>query len=189
MLQPQQHRHQHAQRRMGYFDLYPEHRPLHLNQDDDEELLEINVRAPVQNEVDPPRRSDVTTESVYPSSGNNHSPPASPKTAAAPDSRLQRLLETTTLPLKSPQQQPASTPSPLTPTQTPAQMQTYSPRDLQRQQEVRDWLSGKPGATAGALIEMYRDRERQATTGGTSGATGADGVSPGKISNISVHHR
>ena len=56
------------------------------------------------------------------------------------------------LPPKSPQQQPASTPSPLTPTQTPAQMPTYSPRDLQRQQEVRDWLSGKPGATAGALI-------------------------------------
>ena len=151
VLQPMQ---QHSQQRMGYFDLYPERRPLHLNQDD-EDLHELNIRAPVENEVEPTRRSDVTTESVYSSSGNNHSPPASPKTAVAPDPRLLRPLETTTLPPKSPQQQATtSTPIPLTPTQTPTQTPTYSPRDLQRQQEVRDRLSGKPGAKAGALIEM-----------------------------------
>ena len=89
---------------MGYFDLHPERRPLHLNQDDEEDLRELNIRAPVVNEVEPPRRSDVTTESVYLSLGNNNPPPASPKTAAAPDPRFLRLLDTTTLPPKSPQQ-------------------------------------------------------------------------------------
>ena len=57
VLQPQR---QHSQRRMGYFDLHPERRPLHLNQDDEEDLHELNIRAPVENEVEPPRRSDVT---------------------------------------------------------------------------------------------------------------------------------
>ena len=84
VLQPQRQK-QHSQRRMGYFDLHPERRPLHLNQDDEEDLHELSIRAPVEDEVEPPRRSDVITESVYSSSSNNHSPPASPKTAVAPD--------------------------------------------------------------------------------------------------------
>jgi len=49
------------------------------------------------------------------------------------------------------------------PSQLPASMaspQTPSPRDLQRQQEVRGRLSGKPGPKAIPLIEMYREKER-----------------------------
>ncbi|KAN0128116.1 hypothetical protein V8E53_014097 [Lactarius tabidus] len=66
-------------RRMGYFDLHPDRRPapLHLDEDEEEEgLHELNIRAPVENEVEPPRRSDVTTESVYSSGGGCNSPPA-----------------------------------------------------------------------------------------------------------------
>jgi hypothetical protein len=47
---------------------------------------------------------------------------------------------------------------------------------LQRQQEVRDRLSGKPGPKASSLIEMYREKERQ--------ASGGKGDSPGKSSDI-----
>ena len=56
----------------------------------------------------------------------------------------------------------ASTPSPQTP--------PYTQRDLQRQQEVRDRLSGNPGQKASSLIEMYREKERQATS--TKGSPG-----------------
>jgi hypothetical protein len=153
--QPQQQQQQHASRRLGYFDLHPERRPI--NQDEEEDLHELNIRAPVENEVEPPRRSDVT-ESVYSSSGDHNTPPASPKTAVPRP--LEVIITTSaTLPPPSPQ-----TPTP-------------SPRDLARQQEVRDRLAGKPGPKAGALIEMYRERERQAT-GGPGG-----GNSPGKISS------
>ncbi len=158
VLQPQT---QQARRRMGYFDLHPERRPLHLSQDE-EDLHELDFRAPVDNEVEPPRRSDVT-ESVYSSSGDHHTPPASPK---PPLEVVTTAMAATTRP-QSPQQ---PTPSPQTP--------TPSPRDLQRQQEVRDRLAGKPGPKAGALIEMYRQRERQA-------AGGPGESSPGKISSLS----
>ena len=166
-----------ARRRMGYFDLHPERRPMHLNMDegyddndDDEGLHELNIRAPVENQVEPPRRSDVT-ESVYSSSGGT--PPASPKQLTA----FPSLEVNTTAPLRprSPQP-PSSSSSPHTPTPVTPTPPAPSPRDLQRQQEVRDRLSGKPGPKAGALIEMYRERERQAA-GGT-GATA--GSSPGK---------
>jgi hypothetical protein len=69
-----------------------------------------------------------------------------------------------------------SPPSPLAaPTPSP-QTPTYSPHDLQRQQEVRDRLSGTPGSKASSLIEMYPEKERQASSskrspGKTSGAT------------------
>ena len=48
---------------MGYFDLQPERRPLHLNQDEDDPH-ELNIRAPVEIDIEPPHRSDVTTASV-----------------------------------------------------------------------------------------------------------------------------
>ena len=48
---------------MGYFDLQPERRPLHLNRDEDD-THELNIRAPVEIEIVPPHQSDVTTESV-----------------------------------------------------------------------------------------------------------------------------
>ena len=48
---------------MGYFDLKPECRPLRLNQDE-EDLHKLNIRAPVEIEIEPPHQSDVTTESV-----------------------------------------------------------------------------------------------------------------------------
>jgi len=158
---------QHASRRVGYFDLHPDRRrPMHM--DGDEILPELDILAPVDNEVEPPRRSDVTTtESVYSSSGNN-TPPASPK-RAVPD--LRRLEVPTSAHPQPPSPQAQPTPSPQTP--------TYSPRDLQRQQEVRDRLSGKPGPKAATLIEMYRERERQgqATTGGGAGSrSSASGV-------------
>ena len=48
---------------MGYFDLQPDRRPLRLNQDEDDPH-ELNIRAPVEIEIEPPHQSDVTTESV-----------------------------------------------------------------------------------------------------------------------------
>ena len=163
-----------ARRRMGYFDLHPERRPVHLNMDegyddndDDEGLHELNISAPMENQVEPPRRSDVT-ESVYSSPGGT--PPASPKQLTT----FPTLEVNTTAPLRprSPQP-PSSSSSPHTPTPvTPTPAAAPSLRDLQRQQEVRDRLSGKPGPKAGALIEMYRERERQAA-GGAPGKNGA----------------
>ena len=169
-----------TRRRMGYFDLHPERRPapLHMDDDDDDEgIHELNIRAPVEFEVEPPRRSDVTTESVYSASGAGHSPPASPTKP-----KLEITTPTTTTILRPPLT--PATPSPQTPTQQ--QQQTLSPRDLQRQQEVRDRLSGKPGPKASSLIEMYRERERQAS-GGSAGGGGASGptVSPGTVRRLS----
>jgi hypothetical protein len=57
----------------------------------------------------------------------------------------------------------------------PPSTQARSPRDLQRQQEVRDRLSGKPGPKESSLIEMYREKERQ--------ASGGSGNLPGKSSS------
>ena len=51
---------------------------------------------------------------------------------------------------------PALIPSPQAP--------SYTQRDLQRQQEVRGRLSGKPDPKASSLIEMYREKERQAAS-------------------------
>jgi hypothetical protein len=39
------------------------------------------------------------------------------------------------------------------------------PRDLERQQEVHDRLSGKPGPKTSSFIEMYREKERQTSSG------------------------
>jgi hypothetical protein len=95
-----------AKRRMGYFDLHPERRPtpLHLDDDDDDEgLHELNIRAPVENEVEPPRRSDVTTESVYSASGGGcSSPPASPKPKLEVSTTAGTPTTTTTLRPRSP---------------------------------------------------------------------------------------
>ncbi|KAN0129056.1 hypothetical protein V8E53_013206 [Lactarius tabidus] len=62
---------------------------------EEERLHETNIRAPVENEVEPPRRSDVTTESVYSSGGGSASPPASPKP------KLDVSAPTTTLRLRT----------------------------------------------------------------------------------------
>jgi hypothetical protein len=50
-----------------------------------------------------------------------------------------------------------------------ASPQTASLRDLQIQQEVRDSLSGKSGPKGSSLIEMYREKERQADTRSSPG--------------------
>ncbi|KAH8995933.1 hypothetical protein EDB92DRAFT_1942827 [Lactarius akahatsu] len=155
-------------RRLGYFDLHPERRPAHHQNQDEDILHELHIRAPVDNVVEPPRRSDVT-ESVYSSSGST--PPASPKLTPTPDLRVATTTATTP---QSPPQPPQPTPSPQTPTY-------QSPKDLQRQQEVRDRLSGKPGPKAGALIEMYRERERQAAGGAGSSNGNSNGSSPSKV--------
>ncbi|KAH9035224.1 hypothetical protein EDB85DRAFT_2215591 [Lactarius pseudohatsudake] len=160
VLQPSQTQTQQS-RRMGYFDLHPERRAAHHQNQDEDTLHELHIRAPVDNVVEPPRRSDVT-ESVYSSSGST--PPASPKLTPTPDLRV--ATTTPTIP-QSPPQTPQPTPSPQT------------PKDLQRQQEVRDRLSGKPGPKAGALIEMYRERERQAAGG--AGSSSSNDNSPSKV--------
>jgi hypothetical protein len=169
-----------AKRRMGYFDLHPERRPtpLHLDEDDEDEgLHELNIRAPVENEVEPPRRSDVTTESVYSASGGGcSSPPASPKPKLELSTTGAGTPTTTTTTLRPRSPLPPATPSPQTPTQQAQAQAALSPRDIQRQQEVRDRLSGKPGAKASSLIEMYREKERQAAGGVGGPAT----VSPGR---------
>lgn len=147
---------QRAQRRMGYFDMHPERRRMYIGGDDD--MMDQFAQAAAGDLEDLPRRSD-TTDSVY-SSGPT--PPASPKRALArlTTDRLQPEPADVRS-LSTPFQLPASTPSPQTP--------TYSPRDLQRQQEVRDRLSGKPGPKASSLIEMYREKERQAASKGSPG--------------------
>jgi len=100
----------------------------------------------------PPRRSD-TTESVY-SSGPT--PPASPKQALTCFNTERLHPNPVVSTLSPPSPVPAPTPSPQTP--------TYTQRELKRQQEVRDRLSGKPGPKASSLIEMYREKERRAAS-------------------------
>jgi hypothetical protein len=151
---------QRSQRRMGYFDLHPERR---RRMGGEEDIFDEFARAADESD-DPPRRSDVT-ESVY-SSGAT--PPASPHPAV--HSPLQSEPGPATFPSLS-----LPSPSMLSPTPSP---QAPSPRDLQRQQEVRDRLSGKPGPKASSLIEMYREKERQ--------ASGGSGSSPGKSSTAIV---
>jgi hypothetical protein len=141
--------------RMGYFDIHPERRPITIGGDGD--MMDQFAQAATGDLEGLPRRSD-TTDSVY-SAGPT--PPASPKRA------LTKLTTDYLRPdigvgsLSPPSPLAASTPSPQTP--------TYTPRDLQRQQEVRDRLAGKPGPKASSLIEMYREKERQATGSGSPG--------------------
>jgi hypothetical protein len=153
------------QRRMGYFDIHPERRRMRMGGGGEEDIFDQFARAADESD-DPPRRSDVT-ESVY-SSGAT--PPASPHPVEAEHLQPEPgsvSFPSSSLPLPSPSV-PAPTPTPQAP--------TYSPRDLQRQQEVRDRLSGKSGAKASSLIEMYREKERQ--------ASGGSGSSPGKSSTV-----
>ena len=91
--------------------------------------------------------------------------------------RCSALWHSPLLPLMPPPSSSVPAPSQipvlsLTPVPAPS-TQAPSPRDLQRQQEVRDSLSGKPGPKASSLIEMYREKERQASSG--------SGNSPGKF--------
>lgn len=137
-------------RRVGYFDLHPERRLGRIEIDEDPR--DNLVRSLAESERDGPRRSDVT-ESIY-SSGSASPPPASPPQPALAE--LAMVAEPSS----------PATPSPQTPTAA-----TYSPRDLQRQQEVRDRLAGKPGPKASSLIELYREKERLAT-GGSKGSPG-----------------
>jgi hypothetical protein len=170
------------ERRVGYFDMHPERRRLRVGGGGEEDIFDEFARAADAEQDDPPRRSDVT-ESVY-SSGAT--PPASPRPAVH---RLQPQSEPfspVAFPSSSSHSSPHPSPSVSTPTQAPApslipvpvsspSSQAPSPRDLQRQQEVRDRLSGKPGPKASSLIEMYREKERQ--------ASGGSGNSPGKSSS------
>ena len=164
-----------SQRRMGYFDLHPDRRPspIRVGSDADVDFDHFASAAAGgfggEIEDHTPRRSDVT-ESVY---SSDSTPPASPKRVdplkfakerpqqqqqqRQPEPSSTRPSLPSLLPIPAPVPVPASTPSPPTP--------TYSPRDLQRQQEVRDRLSGKPGPKASSLIEMYREKERRATSG------------------------
>ncbi|KAI0249408.1 hypothetical protein BJV78DRAFT_1228260 [Lactifluus subvellereus] len=147
-------------RRIGYFDMHPERRLARI--DIDEDPRDSVVGSLAEGEDERPRRSDVT-ESVY--SCGTTTPPASPKPVLA-------ALATTEM--RPPEPALTTTiPSPQTPTPTP--------RDLARQQEVRDRLSGKPGPKASSLIEMYREKERLATTVG-----GSKGGSPGKLPSIAT---
>ena len=86
---------------MGYFDLQPERRPLHLNQDEDDPH-ELNIRAPVEIEIEPPHQSDVTTESAYSSIHipGQDLPTSFIQTAVAAGPRLLCQLGTKTLPPK-----------------------------------------------------------------------------------------
>jgi len=142
-----------AQRRMGYFDIHPERRRMHLTGDED--ILDQFAQA--ASDMEPlPRRSDTTTDSVY-SSGPT--PPASPTRALTKPTMERLQVDAAAATVSLPSQLPGSIASPQTP----------SPRELQRQQEVRDRLSGKPGPKASSLIEMYREKERQAATRSSPG--------------------
>ena len=170
------------QRRVGYFDLHPERRREGVRGGRDEDIFDQFARAADAEEDDnPPRKSD-GTESVY-SSGPT--PPASPlPTVHRLPPQVEPLSPVAFPPSSSHTSLPSLsvTPTPsalsLSPVPAPApSTQAPSPRDLQRQQEVRDRLSGKPGPKASSLIEMYREKERQ--------ASGGTGNSPGKSSTAS----
>ena len=171
-----------SQRRMGYFDVHPERRRLRMGGGGEEDIFDQFARAADAEEDDPPRNSDVT-ESVY-SSGAT--PPASPRAAVHRGQPQPEPLSPVAFPSSSSRTSPHLSPSVPTATQALAlslapvpvpapSTQEPSPRDLQRQQEVRDRLSGKPGPKASSLIEMYREKERQ--------ASGGSGNSPGKSSS------
>jgi hypothetical protein len=137
--------------------LHPERRLGRIEIDEDPRDSLVRSLAESERERDGPRRSNVT-ESIY-SSDSDSPPPVSP-----PQPFLSELATAA---------EPSSPTSPQTPTAA-----SYSPRDLQRQQEVRDRLSGKPGPKASSLIELYREKERLAT-GGSKG-------SPGKLPAIAI---
>jgi hypothetical protein len=162
------------QRRMGYFDIHPERRHQRVGPGTGagEDIFDQFARAADEEENDdPPRTSDVT-ESVY---SGGATPPASPLPAIR--TQLQPgPISPVAFPTSSSHASPLPSPSipPPGPVPVPAPTQIPSPRDLQRQQEVRDRLSGKPGPKASSLIEMYREKERQASGGSEN--------SPGKSS-------
>ena len=132
---------------MGYFDLHPERWRMHVGGDGGDMLDQFAQAAGGHDIQALPRQRD-TTESVY-SSGPT--PPASPKQA------LTRLDTERLHP--DPAVGSLSPPSPVSaPTPSP-QTLTYTQWDLQRQQEVWDRLSGKPGPKASSLIQMYREKE------------------------------
>jgi len=111
---------QHAQRRMGYFDMHPEWRRMHLTGDED--ILDQFAQA--AGDMEPlPRRSDTTADSVY-SSGPT--PPASPTRALTIPTMERLQVDAAAATVSLPSQLPTSIASPQTP----------SPCDLQRQQEV-----------------------------------------------------
>ena len=154
---------QQPRRRMGYFDLHPERRHVQVGRDG-EDMLDEFAHAAGGMET-PPRRSD-TTESVYSSSGST--PPASPKQA------LTRLNTERLHP--NPAVSTLSPPSPVPAATLNPQTSTYTQHDLQRQQEVRDRLSGKSRPKASSLIEMYREKERQAAS--SKGSPGKSAGTP-----------
>jgi hypothetical protein len=117
---------------------------MHLTGDED--ILDQFAQA--TSDMEPlPRRSDTTTDSVY-SSGLT--PPASPTRALTKPTMEHLQVDATVATVSLPSQLPASIANPQTP----------SPRELQREQEVQDRLSGKPRLKASSLIEMYREKER-----------------------------
>ena len=111
------------------------------------------------------RWSDAT-ESVY---STVSTPPASPKQVLTRLDTEQIHPDPAVGALSLPSPVPAPTSSPQTP--------TYTQRDLQRQQGVRDRLSGKPGPKASSLIKMYREKERQVAS-----SKGSPGKSAGTSS-------
>jgi hypothetical protein len=117
---------QHAQQQMGYSDIHPERQRMHLTGDED--ILDQFAQA--ASDMEPlPRRSDTTTDSVY-SSGQT--PPASPTRALTKPTMERLQVDAAVATISLPSQLPTSIASPQTP----------SLHDLQRQQEVRDRLSG-----------------------------------------------
>jgi len=100
---------QHAQRRVGYFDIHPERRRMHLTGDED--ILDQSAQA--ASDMEPlPRRSDTTIDSVY-SSGPT--PPASPTRALTKPTMEHLQVDAAAATVSLPSQLPASIASPQTP--------------------------------------------------------------------------
>ncbi|KAI9507647.1 hypothetical protein F5148DRAFT_1306912 [Russula earlei] len=152
-----------SQRRMGYFDIHPERRRAQVG--GDETLLDQFAQAAGDME-DLPRQSDIT-ESVY---SGGPTPPISPHPALTNITTERARPEPGLTPFPPASSAPIPAPAPQTP--------TYSPRDLQRQQEVRDRLAGKPGPKASSLIEMYREKERQAAVSRSLGKQSSMATAP-----------
>ncbi|KAH9987661.1 hypothetical protein BJV74DRAFT_978753 [Russula compacta] len=137
-----------SQRRMGYFDLHPDRRPSPIRvgagEDVDLDHFASAAAGGFEDHAPAPRRSDVT-ESVY---SSDSTPPASPK--------ADRLKFATERPQQQQQQhQQQRQPEPITQPSFPSLLPVLAPAPA---------LSGKPGPKASSLIEMYREKERQATS-------------------------
>ncbi|KAH9172544.1 hypothetical protein EDB89DRAFT_1851067 [Lactarius sanguifluus] len=164
VLQPSQTQQQ-SQRRLGYFDLHPERRPAHHQNQDEDILHELHIRAPVDNSSRASAPERLSQRACIPHLAVRPLPrPNSPLPL------IYALLPPPTPPPPHPTVSATST--------TAAAHSEPADTDLPIP-EGPPAPAGSARPAAGALIEMYRERERKAAGG--AGSSSSNGNSPGKV--------